>query len=202
MQILLQIEHYIIVHSTSKSKHVDDDWIWEIANLIRWMSQTFREKFKIEKFLFTDIYGTYHHVNPDFVIALMEELGYDKDDGDESSNQALSEKTDTSTRSSPLATPLAQTPVKSSPSKKNVTVSKFGKHLINEDSNSTLTITPISGGINSLFEDAIEYCSQSNANNPNNISNTSNNENDTSNHNASNENNDDDILNDLKKKKL
>jgi hypothetical protein len=82
----LQIENYItqnssngIASSTTKLK-LDDDWIWEIANSIRWLSQTFREKFKIERFLFGEIYANYFMSGGEFILSLMEELGYDKDE--------------------------------------------------------------------------------------------------------------------------
>lgn len=67
---------------------LDEDGIWEIANWIRFLSQTFKERFKIEKFLFGEVYATYASSTSSLAItssqelmsSLMEELGYDKED--------------------------------------------------------------------------------------------------------------------------
>ena len=95
LQVMLQIESYVLAYhrcggggaassaaSLNKSSKfvVDDDWVWEIANQIRWLSQTFRDKFKIDKFVFGEIYAGFHAAAPEFVLNLMEELGYDKED--------------------------------------------------------------------------------------------------------------------------
>ncbi len=74
MQILLQIEKL-----TLKSSQIDDDSIWEIANTMRWLNQKFKDDFKIERFLFGEIYANYYQSSPEFIFGLMEELGYDKD---------------------------------------------------------------------------------------------------------------------------
>ena len=61
----------------NNNKTVDDDDVWEIANLIRWLNQLFKDKFKIERFLFGEIYANYYTASPEFLFSLMEELGYD-----------------------------------------------------------------------------------------------------------------------------
>jgi hypothetical protein len=82
MQILLQIESLLL-----KPNELDDDCIWEIANTMRWLNQKFKDKFKIERFLFGEIYTNYCQTSPEFIFSLMEELGYDKDnDNDTTSN--------------------------------------------------------------------------------------------------------------------
>ncbi len=49
IQILLQIENYIISNNSpiSNKVKVDEDWVWEIANSTRWLKQIFKD-FKIE----------------------------------------------------------------------------------------------------------------------------------------------------------
>lgn len=88
MQILLQIEN--LVNNQSK---IDDDCVWEIANSIRWLNQIFKDKFKIEKFLFGEIYANYYHLASEFILDLMEELGYDKDDNN-SGDTSIDKKND------------------------------------------------------------------------------------------------------------
>ena len=90
MQVFLQIEAYCLVNADSSSAtpakvRVDEDGVWEIGNSIRALNQTFRDKFKIEKFLFGEIYPSYGQAAPEFVASLMEELGYDKDEHSPSS---------------------------------------------------------------------------------------------------------------------
>ena len=82
LQILLQIELYLIenLNAQTNKVRIDDDWIWEIANVMRWLSQVFRDTFKIEKYLFSEIYANYFQAAPEFILNLMEELGYDKED--------------------------------------------------------------------------------------------------------------------------
>ncbi len=80
MQVLLQIEFYIASNTIDYKVRVDEDHVWEIANMIRWLNQTFKEKFKIDKFVFGEIFSTYSAIASDFIFALMEEMGYDKDD--------------------------------------------------------------------------------------------------------------------------
>ncbi len=70
----------------------DEDGIWEIANSIRWLNHTFKDKFKIEKFIFGEIYSMYYATAPDFIIGLMEELGYDKDEKLNESSEKNEEK--------------------------------------------------------------------------------------------------------------
>jgi hypothetical protein len=59
---------------------VDEDFVWELANSIRWLSQTFKHTFKIERFLFGEIYANYHDQAPEFILALLEELGHDQEE--------------------------------------------------------------------------------------------------------------------------
>jgi hypothetical protein len=86
MQILLKIEDLVQTLTVNNIKTVDDDDVWEIANLIRWLNQLFKEKFKIERFLFGEIYPNYYLNSPEFVVSLMEELGYDKSQNDDDSD--------------------------------------------------------------------------------------------------------------------
>lgn len=75
LQVLLQIENYIIANTGTNGKvKVDDDDVWDIANSIRWVRQKFKD-FKIERFLFGEIYASYFANAPDFINSLMEELG-------------------------------------------------------------------------------------------------------------------------------
>lgn len=116
LQIALQLENYIAVNtpkgltSTSAAAsmvRVDDDFVWELANLVRWLSQVFKQRFKIEKFLFGEIYAAYHGgVATELVQSLMEELGYDKDDDDDS--DAESESPNKSANNSDLLAQSAQ----------------------------------------------------------------------------------------------
>ena len=212
----------------TKSK-VDDDWVWEIANSTRWLSQHFKEKFKIEKFLFGDIYATYHQILPDFVISLMEELGYDKEDNTDTDDNAQScSSVAPSTTGSPLATPIKSSPVKnvqqlisnsitanfnsSSSSQQNPIINNFiNQSYLREDSNSNCSNLTFVGGFNSLFEDLSQTnCnSQSgfngNTNNNNNSIFNDSNENDDNNNttitNTFANDNSDDLLDEFKKKK-
>ena len=76
LQVLLQIENYIVANQSPNSNkvRVDDDAVWDIANSIRWVKQKFKD-FKIERFLFGEIYANYYLNSPDFIASLMEELG-------------------------------------------------------------------------------------------------------------------------------
>jgi hypothetical protein len=105
MQILLQVEN-LILNATTK---IDDDCVWEVANSIRWLNQTFKEKFKIEKFLFGEIYSNYYQMSPEFILNLMEELGYDKEDNNNNNNAAdtSSEISDTTTTTTNNNTTIA-----------------------------------------------------------------------------------------------
>ena len=227
--MLLQIENYI-VQNGSKSK-VDDDWVWEIANLIRWLSQTFKEKFKIEKFLFGEIFTTYHSNSPEFILSLMEELGYDKDDNngdDKDSNSGFDSTSDSSTLASPLATPH-KSPFKNGSQTTNSILKKnaasvssqltIGTSICNnltnhsylrEDSSSNCSYTFV-GGITSLFEDYSQTNFSTNGNQLNATC-SNNNNNNNSLFNDSNENDNDNnltlandttdiLLNELNKKK-
>jgi hypothetical protein len=226
LQVLLQIENYI-VQNGPKSK-VDDDWVWEIANLIRWLSQTFKEKFKIEKFLFGEIFTAYHSNSPEFILSLMEELGYDKDDNNGDDKDSNSGFDSTSESSSALASPLAtphKSPFKNSSQATNsvlkANASVSSQHTIatsicnnltnhsylREDSSSNCSYTFV-GGITSLFEDYSQtnFSSQLNAtcsnnnNNNNSLFNDSN-ENDNDNNLTLANDNTDILLNELNKKK-
>ena len=170
--MLLQIENYIVANTNSHSNKVkvDDDWIWDIANSIRWVKQKFKD-FKIERFLFGEIYGNYFGAASEFILNLMEELGYDKvDNGNESSS---------STSDSPHASPtkIARTYYGSqqqlnesneahkSKGNKDFPLSSSAKflsqlsqtqanslHSLRDDSNSNCSYSFI-GGVNSLFEE-------------------------------------------------
>ena len=60
-----------------------------MANSIKWLSRTFKQRFKIEKFLFGEIYNAYHMgATNEMVKAIMEELGYDKDDENKSDSDS------------------------------------------------------------------------------------------------------------------
>lgn len=77
--------------SAASLVRIDEDFVWELANLVRWLSQVFKQRFKIEKFLFGEIYAAYHGgVATELVQSLMEELGYDKDDDDDSDAESES----------------------------------------------------------------------------------------------------------------
>jgi len=195
--------------NVNKTK-VDDDWVWEIANSIRWLSQHFKEKFKIEKFLFGEIYATYHPILPDFIISLMEELGYDKEDNndtdDNGAQSSLNSSAPASASGSPLATPVKPSPFKGSqpPTLAANNVSSFAASFTSQYSNN-LTFT---GGISSLFEDLSSQTiqnSQTTNVNASSIFNDSNENDDNNNttltNNQSNENNSDDVLDEFKKKK-
>lgn len=180
---------------------MDEDWVWEIANSIRWLKQTFKD-FKIERFLFGEIYANYFQNASDFIVSLMEELGYDKDENADSSSN------------SPNGTPMKKPaiPLNDSNSEQATTAkdtiplsssSKFLAQLshsnsnqalnyLREDSNSNYSFT---GGVNSLFED--EYPER--ANNNNNDSDL--NDNDEQSQNTHNLDDSDKLLGDLKKKK-
>jgi hypothetical protein len=194
--------------NVNKTK-VDDDWVWEIANSIRWLSQHFKEKFKIEKFLFGEIYATYHPILPDFIISLMEELGYDKEDNndtdDNGAQSSLNSSAPASASGSPLATPVKPSPFKGSqPPLAANNISSFAASFTSQYSNN-LTFT---GGISSLFEDLSSQTiqnSQTTNVNASSIFNDSNenddNHNTTLTNNQSNENISDDVLDEFKKKK-
>ncbi len=74
MQVMLQIENYIFSNGSGGRVKVDDDWVWDIANSIRWIKQKFKD-FKIERFLFGEIYANYSLNAAEFISSLMEELG-------------------------------------------------------------------------------------------------------------------------------
>jgi len=81
LQIILQIENYLSNTQMGRTGRVDEDSVWEIANSFRMLSQMFRERFKIERFLFTEIYANFNTPqSSEFILTLMEELGYDKEE--------------------------------------------------------------------------------------------------------------------------
>lgn len=159
LQVLLQIENYVIANQGPSGKvKVDDDWVWDIANSIRWLKQKFKD-FKIEKFLFGEIYANYYINATDFISSLMEELGYDgnEDNGNESSDEEVPKK-------SPTKLVNSQQQIISGADVKNISSSaKFLSQLshsqgvnpqlssiLKEDSNSSFSLI---GGVNSLFEE-------------------------------------------------
>ena len=131
---------------------MDDDWVWEIANLIRWLKQTFKD-FKIERFLFGEIYSNYFLNASEFILSLMEELGYDKEENLNDSSSSSSPK-----KPSPNSTPLKQTSTyfnsqqmnDSLNEQKSISFHSSSLQLLREDSNSSYTFV---GGVNSLFEE-------------------------------------------------
>lgn len=78
---------------------VDEDFVWELANSIRWLSQAFKHTFKIEKFLFGEIYATYNGQAPEFILALLEELGYDQEENPYNEKQLRQASSDESSSS-------------------------------------------------------------------------------------------------------
>lgn len=161
LQVLLQIENYIVANQSPNSNkvRVDDDAVWDIANSIRWVKQKFKD-FKIERFLFGEIYANYYLNSPDFIASLMEELGYDQEDNaNESSSdiespkkspskvlgsqQQLTESNDKLKSVSSSAKFLSQL---SQTQASNIQLSS----ILKEDSNSSFSLI---GGVNSLFEE-------------------------------------------------
>lgn len=106
MQIFLQIENIIQQQHQTNTKTIDDDAVWEIANYIRWLNQAFHEKFKIEKFLFGEIYSNYYLSSPELLMNLMEELGYDttNDDNNEDDDSSFVSSNNTSANNTITAT--------------------------------------------------------------------------------------------------
>ena len=209
---MIQLELYLVTNA-NKTK-VDDDWVWEIANSIRWLSQNYKEKFKIEKFIFGEIYETYNPLLSDLFQSLKEELGYDNDENtdtdDNAQSSSLCSSAPTSPTSSPLATPVKPSPLKNGQSSlvSSIVTNSSSQHISSTTKNDTsLTFT---GGINSLFEDFTSQSqsvfNQGSSINASSIFNDSN-ENDDNNNttltntHATNENNSDDLLDEFKKKK-
>jgi len=140
----------------------------------------------------------------------MEELGYDKEDNNDTdendADSSLNSSSIASASGSPLATPVKESPLKSSqPSvPANTNVSLFATTFISQYSNN-LTFT---GGISSLFEDLSSqtiHNSQTTNVNASSIFNDSNENDDNNNttltNNHSHENASDDVLDEFKKKK-
>lgn len=180
----MALEEYINSNSSSSKISIDEDFVWEVANSVRWISQTFKEKFKIEKFLFGEIYPSYFAIAPELILSLMEELGYDKEENlDESCN---------SSNAASASNSLLVTPNKSPNRllKNDNNYSQFSESFSKDEApNSTL------GGIsklNALFED---FCPK------NEIESNENDELAPSQKNEEKDNDSDDLLNDFKKKK-
>ena len=136
---------------------MDEDWIWEIANYIRWISQTFRDKFKIERFLLGEIDSNYIAIAPDFIIGLKEELGYDNHDTDNSSDSSDDESPDSKMAVGDSAnSSTAMAAVKD----ESVVVSKFKLDTSTLSASFNYTRDEMSGAnfslVNSLFEDVNE----------------------------------------------
>jgi hypothetical protein len=188
---MLQIENYMVTNYDCDIKKVcvDYDYIWEIANSIRWLNQTFRDKFKIDKFLFGEIYPNYYSNAPDFILSLMEELGYDKEETNDSPPHSPSP-----IKSPPLKT-TKTTPSSSSKNfsnesiKENVSVCDVRDKSLTETETQSNTVV-LTGRINHLFEDDDDQFSQSDNINLN-----------TAELSVNNDKKDDDILNDYIKKK-
>lgn len=177
--MLLQLENYIILNTVANKVKVDEDFVWETANSIRWLSQTFKEKFKIEKFLFGEVYASYFGTAPELTVSLMEELGYDKDDNLDETNSSANSSPSTSILVTPNKSPSVsnQIPTATSVSKNANNYSQFNEQaskelsqsnsslklahrlgsfsnptLLREDSNSSNSCA-FTGRVNSLFED-------------------------------------------------
>lgn len=212
MQVLLQLENFILLNTISNKVRVDDDFVWEIANSIRWLSQTFKDKFKIEKFLFGEIYSNYFVIAPELIVGLMEELGYDKDDNLDENNTSLNSSASPST--SILITPhkspsalsknsnnysqFSETSLKESQSGSNIkpapaviTAHCNLTNLLKEDSNSNSSNLFVSR-VNSLFEDFAQPTEPDSHENDDFVSSQNNEDKDRDS---------DDLLNDFKKEK-
>ncbi len=199
----MQIENYIISNNSpiSNKVKVDEDWVWEIANSTRWLKQIFKD-FKIEKFLFGEIYANYFQTASEFILSLMEELGYDKDDhaNESSSNSplknSLTKLNDSNNEQKNLTWTEKETLLTSNSSKilSQLTHSNSNPALsyLREDSNSNYSFT---GGVNSLFEDEFPERSNNNNNDSDQI------EHDDLSQNVNLTNDSDKSLDDLKKKK-
>jgi hypothetical protein len=158
-----------------RTGRVDEDCVWEIANSFRMLSQMFRERFKIERFLFTEIYANFHTLqSSEFILSLMEELGYDKEEQlsqlinnnnsnnanqTDSANQAIAQQNESVSNTmlttaknmneaSPFKTPVS-TPLKSQHNQLNPSISNLGlsRQLV--------------GSLNNLFEEFGEKSSSS-----------------------------------------
>jgi len=223
LQIILQIENYLSNTQTGRTGRVDEDCVWEIANSFRMLSQMFRERFKIERFLFTEIYANYHTPSSsEFILSLMEELGYDKEDQlsqlnnnnnnnntnqTDSANQSMQQQNDsthnatlttTSNKNepSPFKTPIS-TPLKSQNNQLNASVGNLAMSRPFQ----------LVGSLNNLFEEFGEKTSSSQLSTSVHVhsSNVEFDLDETSQsqqaHNNSNNDENDDLLSDLKKKK-
>lgn len=181
---MLVLEEYINTNIISHKPPIDEDFVWEVANSVRWISQTFKEKFKIEKFLFGEIYPSFFSIAPELILSLMEELGYDKEENlDESCN---------SSNPASASNSLVVTPNKS-PSlllKNDNNYSQFSESFSKEESDNTASAGV--SKLNALFED---FCSKNEfeANESDELI--------PSQKNEEKDNDSDDLLNDFKKKK-
>lgn len=180
----MSLEEYINANTALNKIPLDEDFVWEIANSIRWISQIFKEKFKIEKFIFGEVYPSYFGQAPEIILSLMEELGYDKEDNlDESCNSSNPASASNSLHISPNKSPSVL-------SKNDNNYSQFTDVFSkNEQANTT---PAASSKLNALFEDIYAK----NEMEPN--------ENDDqlqSQKNEDKDNDSDDLLNDFKKKK-
>lgn len=162
LQILLQIELYLIenLNVQTNKVRIDDDWIWEIANVMRWLSQVFKDKFKIEKYLFSEIYANYFAVAPEFILNLMEELGYDKED--QLSTQQP-QQTQSPKASSQTTSPIGSTASSNKQQRTSLTSSeqtnteKHQQHQVNHsfssNNDSMVSNYTVLFGVDSLFEE-------------------------------------------------
>lgn len=58
------------------STGIDGDFVWELADSIRWLARAGKDRFKIERFLFDELCPIYEPRAPRLVRCLLEELGY------------------------------------------------------------------------------------------------------------------------------
>ena len=86
----MRLENYLISADEKTSEEIeesiDGDFVWELANSIRCLAQTVKDRFKIERFLRDELCPTYKSKAPRLVKALLEELGYTKEDESNVSN--------------------------------------------------------------------------------------------------------------------
>lgn len=55
---------------------IDGDFVWELADSIRWLARAGKDRFKIERFLFDELCPAYESRAPRLVRSLLQELGY------------------------------------------------------------------------------------------------------------------------------
>lgn len=91
LQITLRLESYIASHDDYHETSVDGDFIWELADSIRWLARVGKERFKLERFLYDELCPVYESRAPLLMRNLLEELGFSlkKKDTTENEQNAL-----------------------------------------------------------------------------------------------------------------